>query len=79
MEHKLDVGSGDVIEIDKLYGPTVFADIRIIVDTKSCSWIIERLTTLPCPDPENPNTYQWLKWVEWCRIPAQFDWEFKEE
>ena len=77
-EIKIEV-AGESVVIDKLFGPMVFANLRITPDTKSCSWIIERQTPLPCPDPEDKNTIQWITWVEWCRIPAQFDWEFDRE
>lgn len=74
----IEIG-GERVIVNKLFGPTVFMDIRITPDVKSCCWIIDRLTILPCPDPDSPHdTPQWQKWVEWCRIPAQFEWEFRE-
>lgn len=63
--HKLEIGSGDVVQIDKLFGPTIFADIRITADINR-GWVIER---------------QWIakgEFVEWCVIPAQIDKEFDE-
>lgn len=74
----VEVGAGVIIE--KLYGPTVFMDLKITLDRNKCEWVIERRTILPCPDPEDQeNTTHWQKWVEWCRIPGQFDWEFEKD
>ena len=69
----------DPVIVSKLFGPTVFKDLRITADRKECCWIIERLTILPRPDPDDPNTIQDERWVEWCRIPGQFKWEFETE
>lgn len=65
--HKIEIGSGDVVEIDKLFGPTIFADLRITADFESGSWIIERM---------------WIatgQYIEWCRIPCQIEQEFEED
>ncbi len=63
---KVEIGSNDTVEIDKLFGPTIFADLRITADVDR-GWVIERL---------------WIKtgrYVEWCCIPAQIEEEFTEE
>lgn len=73
---KIDIG-GEKVEICKLFGPMIFHNIRVYADTKDCCWVIERETFLPIPDPKEPNlTIQTIEWVEWCRIPGQFKWEF---
>ena len=38
----LNIGSGDSVVIDKVYGPTIFCGIRITADTEDCKWVIER-------------------------------------
>jgi len=66
-EHKIEIGSGDSVIIDKLFGPTVFADLKITADyTRGC-WVIERM---------------WIKdgkWIEWCTIPSQIEQEFSDD
>lgn len=62
----VEMGSNETITIDKMFGPTIFADIRITADTER-GWVIER---------------QWIEsgeWIEWCVIPAQIDQEFTKE
>ena len=65
-QHKIEIGIFDVVEIDKMFGPTIFAGLRITADMKR-GWIIER---------------QWIKdgkWIEWCTIPAQIEEEFEDD
>lgn len=62
----LEIGSNESVTIDKMFGPTIFADIRITADTER-GWVIER---------------QWIEtgdWIEWCVIPAQIEQEFTDE
>lgn len=64
-EHKLEIGSFDRVIIDKLFGPTIFADLKITADPER-GWVIE---------------LKWIEtgdWIEWCVIPAQIDQEFSE-
>lgn len=63
---KVEVGYQSVI-IDKMFGPQIFANLKITADPKTNTWIIERQTI---------NTGEW---VEWVRIPGQVDFEFKDE
>jgi hypothetical protein len=66
---ELHMGSDEAIVLDKMYGPLIFAGLRITAAQKSCEWVIERDT--------GPHGYQ-----EWCRIPGQiaidhsFPWEW---
>lgn len=56
----------ETITLDKMYGPTIFATIRIRPDI-SCGRVIER---------------QWInsgKWIEWVTIHAQIPEEFCDE
>lgn len=55
------------VELCKLYGPLVFADIRVRAEWKTCEWVIERL---PIDSTD--------QWVEVARIPGQLDEEFKD-
>jgi hypothetical protein len=66
-DHKIEIGSGDRVTIEKLFGPTIFADLRITADYERGCWVIER---------------QWIEtgeFIEWCTIPNQIEQEFKEE
>ncbi len=54
------------VTIEKLFGPTVFADIRIRPEIKTAEWIIER------------QSIDTMEWREWCRIPGQLEEEFKD-
>lgn len=62
---RFELGSNQTVVIDKAFGPTIFANLRITADCER-GWVIERL---------------WIKdnkWVEWCIIPAQINEEFSE-
>lgn len=61
----LTTGTHQRITIDCLYGPTIFANLRITPLTPGCVWLIER---------EAIDTGQW---AEVARIPGQYASEFK--
>lgn len=64
-EHKVDIGSSDIVIIDKAFGPTIFASLKIEADLEK-GWVIKR---------------EWIKtgeWIEWCAIPAQINQEFSD-
>lgn len=59
----------ETIILDKLYGPTIFANLRIrAVISPTAEWVIERQSIIN----------REVKWVEHARIPAQLDGEFDE-
>lgn len=65
--HRIEVGANDSIIIDKLFGPTVFADLRITANIERRCWVIERM---------------WIKtgeYIEWCTIPNQIEQEFSDD
>ncbi len=64
-EINIEVGYQSVV-IDKMFGPLIFASLRITPDAQSNKWIIER---------QNINDSEW---VEWVRIPGQLAFEFKD-
>ena len=66
-ETKLEVGGCERITLEKLFGPCIFADLRITVDP-SRGWVIERQRIGLGP----------IEWVEQCVIPAQLDEEFED-
>ena len=70
----IEMGSGDSITLDKLYGPTIFARLRITA-TPSRGWVIERETA----DRHNDEPDLTSIWVEWCTIPCQLDMDFEKE
>jgi len=56
----------EVVIIDKLFWPTIFANLKIVPDVNKW-WIVYR---------------EWIKtWkrIEWCTIPAQIEEEFNED
>lgn len=55
------------VVLSKLFGPLIFADIRIRADAETCQWVIER---------QNIKTNEW---TECARIEGQIDGEFEEE
>jgi hypothetical protein len=59
----IEIGSGQPVEIDKMYGPLIFANLRITADADSGDWIIERM----CGD----------EWNEYARIPGQLEEDFE--
>jgi hypothetical protein len=66
-EITVEIGCGDKVTVNKLFGPLIFTNLRITADFESCSWIIER---------------QWIEngnYIEWCRIPGQYDEEFRKD
>lgn len=63
----VEIGSMDTVVIDKLFGPTIFADLRITADSDRGCWVIERM---------------WInkgEFIEWCTIPCQIEKEFEEK
>jgi hypothetical protein len=63
---EVEIGCDEPVKIDKMFGPAVFATLRITADYER-GWVIER---------------QWIEtgeWIEWCVIPAQIEQEFTSE
>ncbi len=65
-EKRVEIGADERVVIDKLFGPLIFADLRITADFQSNSWIIERMIIKSGA------------WIEWCRIPGQLNQEFTD-
>lgn len=66
-EHKIEIASGDSVLIDKLFGPTIFSDLRITASIERGCWVIER---------------KWInsgEFIEWVTIPNQIEQEFEED
>lgn len=59
MVHKLSVSGNDNIEIEKLFGPLDFCDLRITPQIKDCKWIIEKKV-----HHESEPTYEWVTVAE---------------
>jgi len=82
-EIKIEIGGQSVI-IDKLFGPQIFANLRITPDTSTNTWIIEREVMMNDskgrPVKDHPDCIQigWHEWVEWIRIPGQLKCEFRQ-
>lgn len=65
-ELTIEMGSGVAVILDKLFGPLIFANLKIVNDIASCQWIIYR---------QNIETGEW---IEKARIEGQEDSEFDD-
>lgn len=63
----VDIAAGQWVKIRKMFGPLIFADIRVRADFDTCEWIVERQSI---KDGET--------WSEVARIPGQMEGEFEE-
>lgn len=61
-EKTLEIGSNQSVIIDKLFGPTVFAELRITPNVERGEWVIER---------QRVGADFKIEWVEWATVPAQ--------
>jgi hypothetical protein len=61
-----EVGVDQPVIIDKMFGPLIFAKLRVTAHFETCEWIVERQRIDSC------------EWVEVARIPGQFDHEYDE-
>lgn len=57
---EINIGSGESIVINKLYGPSVFDPLRITADSNSYKWIIEREVIITDEDGNDIGT-RWEK------------------
>lgn len=71
-EIRVEVGYESVV-IDKLFGPQIFANLRITADPATNTWVIERSTIKYDKEGNSDNL-----WIEWVRIPGQIGIEFQE-
>jgi hypothetical protein len=55
------------LKIEKMFGPLIFAAIRIHADPETCEWVIER------------QRIDTTEWIVVAKIPGQIPEEFKEE
>jgi hypothetical protein len=62
----VDICGDQPVEIDKLFGPLIFANLRVTADVKSNEWIIER---------QHIGTGEWSYITA---IPGQIPGEFAE-
>lgn len=65
-QHLVETAADEPITIEKLYGPLIFADLRVTAHSLTCEWVIER---------QRINTGSWS---EGARLPGQLDDEFDE-
>ncbi len=62
------------VVLQKMFGPTIFADVRIRVEIKTCEWVVEREHTRQKESGEDE-----CYWKEWIRIPGQLPDDFDSE
>lgn len=70
--HKLEIGSFDVVQIEKLFGPTIYCDLRITAKGCDAVWLIERMKITQ--DVEGNDVTSWEKMYE---IDAQESIDFR--
>jgi hypothetical protein len=63
----VQIGIDGCVEVDKLYGPLIFASVRVRPDFESCEWVIEREHGTVPGD-----------WREVARVPGQLESDFAE-
>ncbi len=62
----VELGIGQSVTVDKMFGPLIFTNVRVTPDFQSCEWVIER---------ERIDSGEWL---EVARVPGQLDEEYDE-
>ena len=67
---RVEMGSHQVVVVDKLYGPLVACDVRIFVDAQAGEWVIERQHI----DADNART-----WSEVARFDCQESIHFDDD
>lgn len=60
---RIELGYGYPIVLDKMFGPTIFAQLRVTAVIEREGWVIERAVR--------------DGWMELCVIPAQTDQDFE--
>ena len=70
----VNVGSNSTIIIDKMYGPTIFCNLRITARSRDCKWIVER-EVIGQDDQDNDIT----SWETMCEIDGQESISFRGE
>lgn len=58
----------ETVVLEKVFGPLIFADIRVRVDFRTCEWVIERATHVRHGDEED---CQRDTWTEVARVAGQ--------
>ena len=70
MEDKtIEVGY-ETVTLEKVFGPLIFANIRIRANHEDCTWIIEREMYYLFDNDSVDSKYETI-WQEWIRIPGQ--------
>lgn len=67
VEAEIDICADQPIVISKLFGPAVFADIRVRADLESWCWIVEQTLEIYSEDLSTSET----TWQEVARFPAE--------
>ena len=62
----VEIMSDETVCVDKMYGPLIFALVRITPVASTCEWVVER---------QRINTGDW---VEVGRFPGQIEDEFRD-
>lgn len=63
----LDIGADQPVILDKMYGPLIFANLRVTAEFKTCQWVIER------------KRIDSGEWVEVARVDGQLEHEYDED
>jgi hypothetical protein len=62
-----EVGCGQTVVIDKMFGPLIFTCLRVTADFHSGEFVIER------------QRIDSMEWLEVARIPGQLEEEYDEQ
>lgn len=79
-EHfRVDVTFMEYVELDKDFGPTIPAAIRIKLDLDNMVWSIYRQSFVRITHKQGYDEIKDIGWVHWVDIPAQLDEDFYDE
>lgn len=70
--HKLEIGSFDSVIIEKLYGPTIYCNLRITAMGADAKWLVEREKITQDYQGNDVTT-----WEKVCEIDAQESIDFR--
>jgi len=72
--NEVNIGSDDTVIINKLYGPTIFCNLRITARTSDCKWVIERQVIEQDAQGNDISYYETM-----LEIDGQASIDFREE
>lgn len=71
--HRIEIGSFDTVTIEKIFGPTIYCNIRITAKGVEGKWLIEREVINQDKDGNDV-----VAWEAVCEIDAQESISFRD-